>query len=160
MITLPDGYVSKFSDEKTTHIIDPRDCSEQDFRELIIYTAFMNQNQLKALKEEVEGLKTAMNAKDEEVTDIREKHNDLCDKFDALKEDFKLLQSEAKLQSERVLHLERYTREWGLQFGNIQETTDENCAEIIENLFAKVGMPHVKIENAHRIGCFKVKPED
>ena len=164
MFTLPDGYVSKFSDESQTHVIDPSKCSDQEFKEVIIYCAFMSQTQIKLLKEEVSGLKedvtdlqTAMTAKDGEISDLREENKDLRSKFAKLEEDFGFLKSDVKLQSEQVLHLERYTREWGLRFGNIKEDTDENCVQIIEKLLAKVGMPHVKIENAHRIG---VKSDD
>ena len=67
-------------------------------------------------------------------------------------DEFKLMQTGMKILTDDVTGLQRYTREWGLRFNNIEENTGENCIKLVEGALAKVNLGHIKIENAHRIG--------
>ena len=54
---------------------------------------------------------------------------------------------------EKLLSLERYSRDFNLRFYNISERPGENCIERLQTLLSEdLGFTPV-IENAHRIGC-------
>ena len=163
MISLTEGFISKYQDSDVK--IDPANCTETDFREILIYLAVNNQSEIKSLKEkvtrldvEVECLTTAMDAKDQEITDLRLENVSIREKFDRLESEFISMKKDVSSQSDELLNLQRYTREWGLRFNNVAETYDangklnEDCVKIVESFLGKVGLPHVKIENAHRVG--------
>lgn len=164
MLNLPQGYVSKYDDPNVEVNIDPGSCTEKDFRELVVYLAIMNQKEITSLKgqiteldTEVKCLTTAMTAKDDEISELKVENAKLSENYHTLEGEVKLIKKELSFQGEEIVNLQRYTREWGLRFNNVAEKNDENCIKLVESVLVKVGLPHVKIENAHRIGP---KPED
>jgi len=144
--------------------VNPETCTEKDFRELMIYLAITNQRENKKLLdkvqkqgEEIQSLVTAMDTKDEEIRSLQRDNSKFQDDFQALHDQFAALRKDLVTQGEEVLSLQRYTREWGLRFNGIPETKDENCIQLIEAKLSEVGLPHIRIENAHRLGA---TPED
>ena len=53
---------------------------------------------------------------------------------------------------ERLLSLERYSREYNLRFHNIEESPGENCLQKIHDILANQLNLEPKLENAHRAG--------
>ena len=164
MLTLPEGYVNKFQDPNVVVDFDPVNATEKDFRELIVYLAVLKQketaeltNKVSVLTEEVNNLTTAMEAKDDEVAELMEANQRFQEMNADLEIEVDSLKKEVATWSEEVINLQRYTREWGLRFNNIAETPNEDCIKLVEGALNKIGLGHVKIENAHRIGK---KPAD
>ena len=55
--------------------------------------------------------------------------------------------------NERLLPLERYSREYNLRFHNIPESLGEVCLQKINDILANQLNVEPKIENAHRVGA-------
>ena len=53
---------------------------------------------------------------------------------------------------ERLLSLERYSREYNLRFHNVPECTDEDCVQKVRNILSNQLDMEPEIENAHRVG--------
>ena len=53
---------------------------------------------------------------------------------------------------ERLLSLERYSREYNLRFHNIEESPGEDCLQKIQDILATQLNLEPKLENAHRAG--------
>ena len=53
---------------------------------------------------------------------------------------------------ERLLSLERYSREYNLRFHNVPESTDEDCVQKVRNILSNQLDMEPEIENAHRVG--------
>ena len=53
---------------------------------------------------------------------------------------------------ERLLSLERYSREYNLRFHNVPESTDENCVQKVRNILSNQLDIEPEIENAHCVG--------
>ena len=53
---------------------------------------------------------------------------------------------------ERLLSLERYSREYNLRFHNIEESPGEDCLQKIHDILANQLNLEPKLENAHRVG--------
>ena len=162
VLTLPQHIFDKYEDEDVTVNVDPEKCTDKDFRELMIYLALTNLRDNKALKakvikqgEEIQSLVTAMNTKDEEIDSLHTLNVTLNNTVQSLRDDVATLRKDFVKQGDEVLALQRYTREWGLRFNGIPETKDENCIKLLEDKLAQVGLPHVKIENAHRLAAMQ-----
>lgn len=56
---------------------------------------------------------------------------------------------------ERLLSLERYSRDYNLRFYNIPESTGEDCIAKLRDIIENDLQLQSNIENAHRIGPFK-----
>ena len=56
---------------------------------------------------------------------------------------------------ERLLSLERYSRDYNLRFYNIPESTSEDCIAKLRDILENDLQFHPNIENANRIGRFK-----
>ena len=56
---------------------------------------------------------------------------------------------------ERLLSLERYSRDYNLRFYNILESTGEDCFAKLRDIIGNDLQLQSNIENAHRIGPFK-----
>lgn len=53
---------------------------------------------------------------------------------------------------ERLLSLERYSREYNLRFHNIEESPGEDCLQKIHDILANQLNLEPKLENVHRAG--------
>ena len=53
---------------------------------------------------------------------------------------------------ERLLSLERYSREYNLRFHNIGESSSQDCSQKIHDILANQLNLELKLENAHRAG--------
>ena len=53
---------------------------------------------------------------------------------------------------ERLLSLERYSREYNLRFHNVPKSTDEDCVPKVRNILSTQLDMEPEIENAHRVG--------
>jgi len=56
---------------------------------------------------------------------------------------------------ERLLSMERYSRDYNLRFYNIPESTGEDCIAKLRDIIGNDLQLQANIENAHRIGPFK-----
>ena len=53
---------------------------------------------------------------------------------------------------ERLLSLERYSREYNLRFHNVPESTNEDCVQKVRDILSNQLDMEPEIENAHRVG--------
>ena len=61
---------------------------------------------------------------------------------------------------ERIMALERYSREYNLRFYNIPETPREDCIDKLQSILSNDLNIKPEIENAHRIGAFFLYRDD
>ena len=76
-------------------------------------------------------------------------------KIDGLKGDVKKYSKLADSLKERIMALERYSREYNLRFYNIPETPREDCIDKLQTILSNDLNIKPEIENAHRIGAFR-----
>ena len=73
-------------------------------------------------------------------------------RVDKLEDEVSKLATNVNQAYERLLSLERYSRDFNLRFYNIPEDSNENCIEKLKTILSNdLGIKPV-IENAHRIG--------
>ena len=73
-------------------------------------------------------------------------------RVDKLEDEVSKLATNVNQAYERLLSLERYSRDFNLRFYNIPEDSNENCIEKLKIILSNdLGIKPV-IENAHRIG--------
>ena len=53
---------------------------------------------------------------------------------------------------ERLLSLERYSREYNLRFHNVPESTNDDCVQKVRDILSNQLDMEPGIENAHRVG--------
>lgn len=53
---------------------------------------------------------------------------------------------------ERLVSLERYSREYNLRFRNVPESTNEDCVQKVRNILSNQFNMELEVENAHRVG--------
>ena len=53
---------------------------------------------------------------------------------------------------ERLLSLERYSREYNRRFHNVPESTDDDCVQNVRDILSNQLDMDPEIENAHRVG--------
>ena len=53
---------------------------------------------------------------------------------------------------ERLLSLERYSREYNLRFHNVPESTNEDCVQKVRDILSNQLDMEPEFENAHRVG--------
>lgn len=53
---------------------------------------------------------------------------------------------------ERLVSLERYSREYNLRFRNVPESSNEDCVQKVRNILSNQFNMELEVENAHRVG--------
>ena len=97
------------------------------------------------------------------IMQLEAENKDLLERFCNLEKMYqdqsKIVKDMEKILSAKILNLERYSREFNLRFGGVQETDQEDCRELIaEHIVKNKLFPGNKaeilscIENAHRTG--------
>ena len=76
-------------------------------------------------------------------------------RIDRIENDITKYAKEIDVTYERLLSLERYSRDYNLRFYNIPESTSEDCIAKLRDILENDLQLHPNIENAHRIGPFK-----
>ena len=77
-------------------------------------------------------------------------------RIDRIENDITKYAKEIDVTYERLLSLERYSRDYNLRFYNIPESTSEDCIAKLRDILENDLQLHPNIENAHRIGPFKI----
>lgn len=125
---------------------------------------------LQAIRQDIEEIKSNQGKFKEDLQAVKKKldrtEKSLKDKFEALEGEvheamvkFSTLESEldkhAKnvgLLQERLLQMERYSRQYNLRFFNIPEDSSEDCIKKLQSILSDDLGIETSIENAHRIG--------
>ena len=104
------------------------------------------------LKTKVSDLETSANAKEIEFQEMKGELRDLNRKVEDQARDIAHLMKRADQSDQNNLELERHSRSSNLRFGNIQETTGEDCKEKVLAALTQFDLGEVDIENVHRVG--------
>ena len=116
-------------------------------------TQFQIQRKIKSLYESsISKLKEALDVKLEVLTGELYETNT---RIDRIENDITKQAKEIDDTYERLLSLERYSRDYKLKFYNIPESTSEDCIAKLRDILENDLQLHPNIENPHRIGSFK-----
>ena len=110
------------------------------------------QSQIKKNDSSISKLKEALDVKLEVLTGELHETNT---RIDRIENDITKYAKENDETYERLLSLERYSRDYNLRFYNIPESTSEDCIAKLRDILENDLQLHPNIENAHRIGPFK-----
>ena len=110
------------------------------------------QSQTKMNESSISKLKESLDLKLEVLTGELHETNT---RVDRIKNDITNYAKEVDDTYERLLSLERYSRDFNLRFYNIPESTGEDCIAKLSDILGNDLQLQPNIENAHRIGPFK-----
>ena len=110
------------------------------------------QSQIKKNESSVSKLKEALDVKLEVL--LGELHETYT-RIDRIENDMTKYAKEIDETYERLLSLERYSRDYNLRFFNIPDSTSEDCIAKLRDILENDLQFHPNIENAHIIGPFK-----
>ena len=110
------------------------------------------QSQIKKNESSISKLKEALDIKLEVLTGELHETNT---RIDRIENDITKYAKEIDETYERLLSLERYSRDYNLRFYNIPESTSKDCIAKLPDILENDLQLHPNIENAHRIGPFK-----
>ena len=110
------------------------------------------QSQIKKNDSSISKLKEALNVKLEVLTG---KLHETNTRIDRIENDITKYAKEIDETYERLLSLERYSRDNNLRFYNIPESTSEDCIAQLRDILKNDLQLRLNIKNAHRIGPFK-----
>ena len=153
-------------DDDLTITFNPKTASDADFKSFMTWCylerkksdVYLN-NRIDVLEHNLQDVETALGAKDGEINDLNDKNTALEQRVIHLETQVKTLLEQLMPEIDnRVLELERYTRGFNLRFYNFPEEINnhrkEDCKAKLLNKLTSVGLPNVKIENAHRVGPY------
>ena len=110
------------------------------------------QSQIKENESSISKLKESLDTKLEVLTGQLHEANTRIDQIeDVITKNAKEIDD----TYERLLSLERYSRDYNLRFYNIPESTGEDCIAKLRDIIENDLQLQSNIENAHRIGPFK-----
>ena len=145
-----------------------KQAEEQDFETFVresLNTLCRDVEEIKGGQARMQGdinlLKSQVSSNEKELKSIRnfEKLNDDMHeanvKIDGLEGDVNKYSKLADSLKERIMALERYSREYNLRFYNIPETPREDCIDKLQTILSNDLNIKPEIENAHRIGAFR-----
>ena len=110
------------------------------------------QSQTKMNESSISKLKESLDLKLEVLTGELHETNT---RVDRIENDITKYAKEVDDTYERLLSLERYSRDFNLRFYNIPESTGEDCIAKLSDILGNDLQLQPNIENAHRIGPFK-----
>lgn len=110
------------------------------------------QSQIKHNESSISKLKESLDTKLEVLTGEMHEANT---RIDQIENDVTKYAQEINDTYERLLSLERYSRDYNLRFYNIPESTGEDCIAKLRGILENDLQLQPSIENAHRIGPFK-----
>ena len=110
------------------------------------------QSQIKINESSISKLKESLDTKLEVLTGQLHESNT---RIDQIQIDITKYAKEIDVTYERLLSLERYSRDYNLRFYNIPESTGEDCIAKLRDIIGNDLQFQPNIENAHRIGPFK-----
>ena len=110
------------------------------------------QSQIKINESSISKLKESLDTKLEVLTGQLHESNT---RIDQIQTDITKYAKEIDVTYERLLSLERYSRDYNLRFHNIPESTGEDCIAKLRDIIGNDLQLQPNIENAHRIGPFK-----
>ena len=113
------------------------------------------QSQIKKNESSISKLKEALDVKLEVLTGDLHETNTRIDRIENDITKYVCKIKEIDDTYERLLSLERYSRDCNLRFYNIPESTSEDCITKLRDILENDLQFHPNIENAHRIGPFK-----
>ena len=182
LITMPlkfsiaHSYLQNQSDETETRVFDPKSSSDTEFKEFMVHM-FLSQQAtntelLRIVGEQKETIadltaklteaETANNNahlhRDGEIETLRQENSTLRTELTLLQDDVSTINTKYEKLYERSLDQERHSRSFNLRIPNQPEQTTregrqrEDCVALVKNKLAEVGLGHVQIENAHRVG--------
>ena len=144
----------------------PTDASEEDFEAFVRESlARLCEGQEKIIQD-ISKLKAKVQLNEGALDKISKQFSNLNQSFEELKGELhdarcKVDEIEVSVQNhvmqisqmyERLLSLERYSREYNLRFHNIEESPGEDCLQKIHDILANQLNLEPKLENAHRVG--------
>ena len=110
------------------------------------------QSQTKKNESSISKLKEALDTK---LEALRGELHETNIRIDRIENDVTKYAKEIDDTYERLLSLERYSRDYNLRFYNIPESTGEDCIAKLRGILENDLQLQPNIENAHRIGPFK-----
>ena len=145
---------------------NPKTASDADFKSFMTWCYLERKKSDNYINDKIDGLEQkvrdvegALEVKDQEISELDGKNKTLEEKVNDLTKQVKTLIEQLMPEIDnRVLELERYTRGFNLRFYNFPEEINnqrkEDCKAKLQNKLASVGLPNIKIENAHRVGPY------
>ena len=177
------SYLDEQDSVSEQRIFHPRNASDVDFREFMV-SIYLKQQEanaelfklLESQTEVVEELKTKLTTletennaahlhRDAEIKELKEINSGLRTDINQLRSDVSNINNRYDFLYDRVLDQERHSRGFNLRFPNIPECSDreargkEDCIAKIKGYLEQVGLGHVTIENAHRVGKEPPNPD-
>ena len=110
------------------------------------------QSQIKHNESSISKLKESLNTKLEVLTGELHEANT---RIDQIENDITKYKQEVNDTYERLLSLERNSRDYSLKFYNISESKGEDCIAKLRDILGNDLQLQPSIENTHRIGPFK-----
>ena len=139
---------------------------EEDFETFVRESLGQLSKGQKQIIQDISNLKAKVKLNETALDKISSQFKTLNDSFEELKGELhdarcKVDEMESSVQKhakqiegmrERLLSLERYSREYNLRFHNVPESTDEDCVQKVRNILSNQLDMEPEIENAHRAG--------
>ena len=139
---------------------------EEDFETFVRESLGQLSKGQKQIIQDISNLKAKVKLNETALDKISSQFKTLNDSFEELKGELhdarcKVDEMESSVQKhakqiegmrERLLSLERYSREYNLRFHNVPESTDEDCVQKVRNILSNQLDMEPEIENAHRVG--------
>ena len=139
---------------------------EQDFETFVRESLGQLSKGQKQIIQDISNLKAKVKLNETALDKISSQFKTLNDSFEELKGELhdarcKVDEIESSVQKhakqiegmrERLLSLERYSREYNLRFHNVPESTNEDCVQKVRNILSNQLDMEPEFENAHRVG--------
>ena len=177
------SYLDTVRGEDEERVFNPRDASDGDFKEFMVFL-FLNQRasnaELRKLvsdqADEIAGLRTTITEltrdnnqahldKDQSITELKQEIADLRADLQTERDNVSTINTKQKLLYDRSIDQERYSRGFNLRMPGVPECITkedrqrEDCISKVKEKFAQVGLGDVVIENAHRVGPMTADPD-
>ena len=138
---------------------------EEDFETFVRESLGQLSKGQKQIIQDISNLKAKVKLNETALDKISSQFKTLNDSFEELKGELhdarcKVDEMESSVQKhakqiegmrERLLSLERYSREYNLCFHNVPESTEEDCVQKVRNILSSQLDMEPEIENAHRV---------
>ena len=139
---------------------------EEDFETFVRESLGQLSKGQKQIIQDISNLKAKVKLNETALDKISSQFKTLNDSFEELKGELhdarcKVDEMESSVQRhakqiegmrERLLSLERYSREYNLRFHNVPESTNEDCVQKVRDILSNQLDMEPEIENAHRVG--------
>lgn len=181
--TIAQSYIDDMDNVDEQRVFHPQQASDQQFREFMV-AMFMKQQSanselstlIKQQSETISGLNEKVTLlerdnneahvhRDAEMKTLQEENTSLRNQLETVINDVSNMNTKYDHLYDRSLDQERHSRGFNLRFPNIEECTTrearakEDCISKIKSKLELVGLGHVGIENAHRVGPEPPSPD-